>query len=82
MIFARQNGKSMTITLWRMEKIWIQEIILGCICKIFSTKSVLEKKTVHLDETKIQAGAFGPGLWRKFLPRRCAIPEKSETYRV
>jgi hypothetical protein len=81
-IFARQNGKSMTITLWRMEKIWIQEIILGCICKIFSTKSVLEKKTVHLDETKIQAGAFGPGLWRKFLPRRCAIPEKSETYRV
>jgi hypothetical protein len=52
-----------------MEKIWIQGIILGCICKTFSAKSVLEKKTVHLDETKIQAGAFGPGLWRKFLPK-------------
>jgi hypothetical protein len=68
-IFARQNGKSMTITLWRMEKIWIQGIILGCICKNFSTKSVLERKTVHLEETKIQAGAFGPGLWRKFSPK-------------
>jgi len=52
-----------------MEKIWIQGIILGCICKTFSTKSVLEKKTVHLDETKIQAEAFSPGLWRKFLPK-------------
>ena len=65
-----------------MEKIWIQEIILGCICKIFSTKSVLERKTVHLDETKIQAGAFGPGLWRKFLPKGGCIPEKPENYRV
>jgi hypothetical protein len=52
-----------------MEKIWIQGIILRCICKNFSTKSVLERKTVHLDETKIQAGAFDPGLWRKFLPK-------------
>jgi hypothetical protein len=52
-----------------MEKIWIQGIILGCICKTFSAKSVLERKTVHLDETKIQAGAFDPGLWRKFLPK-------------
>ena len=69
MIFVEQSGKSMTIVLWRMEKIWIQEIILGCICKIFSTKSVLERKTVHLEETKIQAGAFGPGLWRKFSPK-------------
>jgi hypothetical protein len=68
-IFARQNGKSMTIALWRMEKIWIQGIILGCICKNFSTKSVLDRKTVHLEETKIQAGAFGPGLWRKFSPK-------------
>jgi hypothetical protein len=68
-IFVEQNGKSMTITLWRMEKIWIQGIILRCICKNFSTKSVLERKTVHLEETKIQAGAFGPGLWRKFLPK-------------
>ena len=59
----------MTMTLWRMEKIWIQGIILGCICKTFSAKSVLEKKTVHLDETKIQAEAFSPGLWRKFLPK-------------
>ena len=78
MIFVEQSGKSMTIALWRMEKIWIQGIIPGCICKNFSTKSVLERKTVHLEETKIQAGAFDPGLWRKFLPRRCAIPEKSE----
>ena len=69
MIFVEQSGKSMAIALWRMEKIWIQEIILGCICKIFSAKSVLERKTVHLDETKIQAGAFGPGLWRKFSPK-------------
>ena len=69
MIFVEQSGKSMTIALWRMEKIWIQEIILGCICKIFSAKSVLERKTVHLDETKIQAGAFGPGLRRKFSPK-------------
>ena len=60
----------MTMTLWRMEKIWIQGIILGCICKTFSTKSVLERKTVHLDETKIQAEAFSLGLWRKFLPKR------------
>jgi len=52
-----------------MEKIWIQGIILGCICKNFSTKSVLERKTAHLDETKIQAGAFSLGLWRKFLPK-------------
>jgi hypothetical protein len=52
-----------------MEKTWIQGIIFGCICKTFSAKSVLERKTVHLDETKIQAGAFGPGLWRKFLPK-------------
>ena len=52
-----------------MEKIWIQGIILECICKNFSTKSVLERKTVYLDETKIQAGAFDPGLWRKFLPK-------------
>ena len=59
----------MTITLWRMEKNWIQGIILGCICKTFSAKSVLERKTVHLEETKIQAGAFSPGLWRKFLPK-------------
>ena len=59
----------MTMALWRMEKIWIQGIILGCICKIFSAKSVLERKTVHLEETKIQAGAFDPGLWRKFLPK-------------
>ena len=59
----------MTMTLWRMEKIWIQGIILGCICKNFSTKSVLERKTVYLEETKIQAGAFSPGLWRKFSPK-------------
>ena len=59
----------MTIALWGMEKIWIQEIILGCICKNFSAKSVLERKTVYLEETKIQAGAFGPGLWRKFSPK-------------
>ena len=59
----------MTMALWRMEKIWIQGIILGCICKIFSAKSVLERKTVHLEETKIQAGAFDLGLWRKFLPK-------------
>ena len=48
----------------------------------FFTKSVLEGKTVHLEETKIQAGAFGPGLWRKFLPRRYSIPGKIENYRV
>ena len=72
----------MTMTLWRMEKIWIQGIIFGCIRKNFSTKSVLERKTVHLDETKIQAEAFSLGLWRKFLSRRCAIPEKFENYRV
>ena len=72
----------MTMTLWRMEKIWIQGIILGCICKTFSAKSVLERKTVHLDETKIQAGAFGPGLWRKFSPKGGCIPEKPENYRV
>ena len=59
----------MTMALWRMEKIWIQGIILGCICKTFSAKSVLERKTVHLDETKIQAEAFSLGLWRKFLPK-------------
>ena len=59
----------MTMDLWRMEKIWIQGIILGCICKTFLAKSVLERKTIHLDETKIQAGAFDPGLWRKFLPK-------------
>ena len=52
----------MTIALWRMEKIWIQGIILGCICKNFSTKSVLERKTVHLGETKIQAEAFSLSL--------------------
>jgi hypothetical protein len=57
------------MALWRMEKIWIQGIILGCICKTFLAKSVLERKTIHLDETKIQAGAFDPGLWRKFLPK-------------
>ena len=72
----------MTIALWRMEKIWIQGIILRCICKIFSTKSVLERKTVHLEETKIQAGAFGPGLWRKFSPKGGCILEKPENYRV
>jgi hypothetical protein len=43
---------------------------------------VLERKTVHLDETKIQAGAFDPGLWRKFLPKGGCIPEKPENYRV
>ena len=59
----------MTMALWRMEKIWIQGIIFGCICKNFSTKSVLERKTVHLDETKSQAEAFSLGLWRKFLPK-------------
>ena len=59
----------MTIALWRMEKIWIQGIILRCICKNFSTKNVLERKTVYFEETKIQAGAFGPGLWRKFSPK-------------
>ena len=48
----------MTMTLWRMEKIWIQGIILRCICKNFSTKSVLEGKTVHLEETKIQYKSF------------------------
>ena len=52
----------MTMTLWRMEKIWIQGIILGCICKNFSTKSVLERKTVYLGETKIQAEAFSLSL--------------------
>ena len=33
MIFAKQNEESMTIALWRMAKIWIQEFILQCICK-------------------------------------------------
>ena len=37
--------------------------------KIFQPKSVLERKTAHLDETKIQAGAFGPPVEKIFTER-------------
>ena len=80
----------------KMAKVWLwlcgewrkfgyKELFSDVFAKLFQPKVCLrEKRSISMKQKyRLRHSASAcRGNWRKFLPRRCAIPEKSENYRV